>query len=483
MEFKSFAFVFLLMSIGIAACGQQAELVTDAARAQLVAFVDVNVVPMDSERIVERQTVIVRDGRIVAMGPVETTDQPAEAQRINGRGRYLMPGLADMHVHLEQEGDLLLFVSNGVTTVRNISGARFHLEWREKIARGELLGPTIYTTGPVIDGSPALWPGNVAPPLTADRLEVVETRAEAERVVAEHHEAGYDFIKVYDNLSKDAYEGVVAAARRLGIPVIGHVPFGAGLDGVLVARQSSIEHLRGYIYELFPDSSEMTLGWDKRSRFLAWNHIDTTRIAGLVQATLEAGIWNSPTLTRYQKNMLPTDEHLRRYSRPEARYVPPSIVERMLRGRSFTSSGRYEAFDEADLEAGKRVFQMKKAFVKALHNAGAKILLGTDDWFGGFATHEELRNLVDAGLTPYEVIVTGTRNAAEFLDAHEEFGTVAVGKRADLILLDANPLEDVHNIKKRAGVMLRGRWFPEVELQQMLNRLVESYAANKNAEH
>jgi len=126
---------------------------------------------------------------------------------------------------------------------------------------------------------------------------------------------------------------------------------------------------------------------------------------------------------------------------------------------------------------------MKKAFVKALHNAGAKILLGTDDWFGGFAMHEELRNLVDAGLTPYEVIVTGTRNAAEFLDAHEEFGTVAVGKRADLILLDANPLEDVHNIKKRAGVMLRGRWFPEVELQQMLNRLVESYAANKNAEH
>ena len=474
MDARSFPSVLVVLSVAMIACGGSDEASSEAVPTSAVAFLDVNVVPMDSERIIEAQTVVVLGTRIVAIGPVGETEVPEGARRIDGSGRYLMPGLADMHAHVDEDGDLLLFLANGVTTVRNMAGGPAHLERRQRIARGELLGPTMYTAGPVIDGPVELWPGNAAPPLPPDAYEVIERSRDGERVVREQTAAGYDFIKVYDNLPAEAYEGVATAARDLGIPIAGHVPFGVGL-AVALTDLASIEHLRGYIYELFADSAELSLGWDKRSRFLAWNHIDTTRFARVVQATVDAGIWNVPTLTRYQKNMMPTEDHLRRYTSPEASYVNPAIIQRMLSGRSFTENAGYGSFVEADFVAGRRVFQMKKAFVKALHDAGANILLGSDDWFAGFATQQELQNLVDAGLTPYQAIATGTTNAAVFLEAADEFGTVAVGMTADLVLLEDDPLTNVRHLQNRTGVMVQGRWFTEGELKQMLDQLAASY--------
>lgn len=450
-----------------------------------VAFVDVNVASMASESIAVSQTVLVSGDRILSVGPVEDIQVPENIQLIADAGKYVMPGIADMHVHIDTENDLTLFLVNGVTTVRNMSGRPAHLKWRDQIARGERIGPTMYTAGPIIDGSPELWPGNAAPPLSPDAYEVVGSARDGERVVREQAAAGYDFIKVYDNLPKEAYEGVVTAAHDLGLPVVGHVPFGVTLSGALESGIASIEHLRGYIYELIDTKSDFSLGWDKRTRFLAWNHIDSAQIPRVVDQTIVSGTWNVPTLVRYQKNMLPTAEHFDRYNGPEASYVDPAIIERVLRSRSPDPDNeqRYGAFTDADLDSGRKVFEEQKAFVRALHTKGAGLLLGSDDWFGGFSTHQELQNLVDAGLTPYQALATGTVNAAEYLGASEEFGTVAPGRRADLILLEKDPFLDVRNIRAPIGVMVRGRWIPQAELQRMLQQIRRSYIAKDSQDN
>jgi hypothetical protein len=429
------------------------------------AFVDVTVIPMDTERILEHQTVIVEGSRILMVGDVADIDVPDNALRIDGAGLFLMPGLTDMHAHVDDDRDLMLFLANGVTTVRNMAGGPSHLDRRDRVASGLTLGPTIYTAGPIIDGPVELWPGNAAPPLAPGTFEVITTREEGERIVHEQAEAGYDFVKVYDNLPTEAVEGIISAAREEGLQVSGHVPFDVGLRKASVSGLASNEHLRGYIYELFQQDSDFILGWDKRSRFLAWNYIDTTRLAQAVRITAEEGLWNVPTLTRYQKNMMPTDEHIARYRSPEARYLDPSVLKRMLESRS-NQEGRYGAFSESDYEAGRNVFANKKALARALHKAGAGLLLGSDDWFGGFSTHQELRNLVDAGLSPFEALVTGTRNPGHFLAAR--FGTVAPGMRADLLLLEENPLLDVGHAADRVGVMVRGQWLPQAELRKAL---------------
>jgi imidazolonepropionase-like amidohydrolase len=448
---------------------------SQATTASATALVDVKVVPMDRERILEAQTVIVRNGHIAAIRPSGELEVPAGARQVAGQGAHLMPGLVDMHAHVDRDSDLLLFLANGVTTVRNMAGGPVHLEQRERIARGELLGPTMFTAGPIIDGPVELWPGNKAPPLPPDDYEVIETRLEAMDVVREQSAAGYDFIKVYDNLPVEAYAGVVAAAAQQDLPVAGHVPFGVGLTGVLASGITSIEHLRGYVYELIARDASDSLGWDKRSRFLAWNHLDPDRIGKAVQATAAAGVWNVPTLTRYQKNMMPTEAHLERYTSPKARYLPPSLVQRLIDSRSFGDAGRYGAFSEEDFVAGAAVFEAKKSLVRALHDADAKILVGSDDWFAGFATHQELQNLVAAGLTPYEAIAAGTSQAATFLGTDHETGTVEIGKRADLVLLRGNPLEDVRNTRALLGVMLRGQWLPQDRLQHLLAEVMASY--------
>ena len=437
---------------------------------------------MDSERVLEDQTVVVVRDRIVAMDPADEIDLPAFATTLPGDGLYLMPGLVDMHAPVDREGDLLLFLANGVTTVRNMAGGPRHLEQRERIARGELLGPTMYTAGPVIDGPVERWPGNALPPLAAEEYEVIKSRSDGSRVVRQQQAAGYDFVKIYDNLSAEAYAGVTEAARELGIAVAGHVPFGVGLTGAIESKLASIEHLRGYVYELVDHDSQFSLGWDKRSRFLAWNHIDATRIPQVVHATTAAGIWNVPTLTRYQKNMMPTEEHRKRYTSLEAKYVQPSVIKRMLRQRSFGKKARYGAFVEEDFELGRRVFQEKKNFTKALHDAGGRILLGSDDWFAGFATHLELQNLVDAGLSPYEALAAGTSHAAAFLDGADEFGRVEVGLRADLLLVADNPLTEVRNAKALVGVMLRGQWLDHGELRRKLDQLAARYESTSPAD-
>lgn len=431
---------------------------------QSIAFVNVNVVPFDRERILEGQTVIVRDGRIAAIGPVSKTKVPDGALKIDGRGKYLMPGLADMHVHLYpgagQKDDLAsqqlqLFLANGVTTVRNMIGKPEHLALRDRVAKGELLGPTIYTAGPPLLGN------------------TVPTPEAAESAVAEQKKAGYDLIKVHEGLSPETYAAIVATAKRVGIPFAGHVTATVGLTRALDARQTSIEHLDGYLQAMVADDSPVKPGPSQVVLGPVLEHIDESKIPALAAATRKAGVWNDPTLTLFK--LIVSDAKVEDLSQwPELQYVPAKMREGFAKQKLSTAAG-----SPAPSSERQRYIELRNKMLVALHKAGAKLLVGPDSpqffLVPGFATHRELQSFVEAGLTPYEAIEAATRNPgeyfAEFMKAPRDFGTVEVGMRADLLLLDANPLESVANLLKRAGVMVRGRWLPESELRKMLENI------------
>ncbi|HEX8556594.1 MAG TPA: amidohydrolase family protein [Pyrinomonadaceae bacterium] len=455
---------WLSLSLAFVACAASpAGGATPAGRrtrtggAQVVAFVGVNVVPLDRERVLADQTVVVRDGRITEIGPAGKVKVPAGAGRVDGRGKYLMPGLADMHAHLHP-GDgsandlaaqqLTLYLANGVTTVRNMIGASAHVLLRERVAAGKLLGPTLYTAGPPVTG------------------KVAATPEAAERIAAAQKQAGYDLVKVHEGLRPEVYQALMAAARKEGIRVAGHVTATVGLRRALAARQSSVEHLDGYLQALAPEDfpappSQVVLG-------PALAHLDERRLPELARATREAGVYNTPTLALF-KIVVSSDGPAEFLKWPELRYVPSKMREGFARQKAGIKAG-----EEPEAER-RRYLELRDRAVKALHDAGARLLVGPDSpqlfLVPGFATHREMAAMGEAGLSPYAVLEAATRNAAEYLGAPGEFGTVEVGKRADLVLLDANPLQAVANASRVAGVMARGRWLARAELDRMLEEI------------
>ncbi len=447
----------------LAACGETAA---DGAppsgsesASDVVAFVGVNVVPMDQERILEGHTVVVRDGRITEVGPQASVTPPAGATVVDGAGRYLMPGLAEMHGHIPggqnvryAENVLFLYVSNGVTTVRGMAGAPVHLEFRDRIARGELLGPTIHAAGPSFNG-------NSAPNPEA-----------AERLARDQLAQGYDLVKVASG-NRAAYERLAEVAHALDFPFGGHIPEAVGLEGAIEARQTSIDHLDRYVEFLVPPGTELE---GRGFGFFGSGVVDLadpSRIPTAVAMTREAGVWNVPTLSlvEHLASPVPAEEMAQA---PEMQYMPPGVVQGWVR-----SKRDFQARADFQPPAATRLVELRREITKALHDGGAMIALGSDapQFFNvpGFSIHPEMEMMVASGLTPYEVLVTGTRNPALYFGTPEEFGTVAVGRRADLILLEANPLDDIGNVRRRAGVMVRGEWLPEAEIQERLAAIAE----------
>jgi cytosine/adenosine deaminase-related metal-dependent hydrolase len=448
------------------------------AQQQPVAFIDVTVVPMDKEQILPHQTVVVTGGRIAQVGRSTSVKVPLGALKITGTGRYLMPGLADMHVHLirslpnvksqsppsdnsshptviptsastdherENQAFGLLFIANGVTTVRNMWGDPAVDAFAKQVDSGDVLGPHIYSTGPITDGSPLTWEGS----------RVVETQSQADAAVNEDKAAGYIALKVYNGLSAEAYHWLVSAARAQNLPVVGHVPDTVGLRGVIAARQDSIEHLDGFWEALQPDS-----GPAPASMKVLMERVDLLKLPTLAESIRAARVWNCPTLDL--DRIHPDDAE----TQWQMSLVPPALLERYRKAFSHW---------QTDQERTRRVFQLQISITRVLHQGGARLLLGTDTpkltVLPGFSLYEELQNFVEAGLTPYEAIRAGTSDAAIFLHQENEFGVVATGRRADLLLLEANPLDDVKNVSKRVGVMANGHWLTEAELRQRLMAL------------
>lgn len=214
----------------------------------MYAFINVNLVPMASETILEGMTVIVKDNLIDKIGKTSKVKIPKGAVEIDGTGKYLMPGLADMHVHTWSENDLLLYVANGITTVRDMWGSPQHLKWKDMIAKGELMGPSLITAGPLLDGPDPNWEGSI----------VIETPEQAAKEIAAQKEAGYDFIKIYNKLSKEAFDAIIHSAKEHDIPVAGHVPYDVELEHFMESGVASNEHLTGYREMLLSDDAPET---------------------------------------------------------------------------------------------------------------------------------------------------------------------------------------------------------------------------------
>jgi imidazolonepropionase-like amidohydrolase len=292
------ACLVFIASIALTHCESQES---NIKTPRIVAFVGVNVVPMDRERIIEQQTVIIQDGSIAEIGPVSKLKVPSDALQIDSHGRYLMPGLVDMHVHLshENEDELILFLANGVTTVRNMWGVHLHLEWRKRINDGDLLGPTIYTTGPIIDGNPPL----------KKYYTVIETPEEAEKEVASQKQAGYDAIKVVSNLLPDVYEAILEAAEEHNLPVYGHVPKRVGFEKAMDSGQLSFEHMNHFLDALYPsDSSD--------------EHADLEKIPDLAARTAAKGVWVCPTLEMFRIYAANSEEIKAIRNHLSMKYVP-----------------------------------------------------------------------------------------------------------------------------------------------------------------
>lgn len=460
------AFLYFAAEVPSSATQQPAKSGAEQLQArqkQTVAFVNVNVVPMDEDRVLAGQTVVVRDGVIAALGPADKIKVPSGALRIDGRGKYLIPGLADMHVHLEAFNEqatstmLKLFVANGVTTVLNLYGTPAFLALRERVSRGETLGPAIYTSGPFISNAPVTTP----------------TPEEVERQVVAHKRAGYDLIKIHGDFSREAYHKLFEVARREDIRVIGHLPRNLGIEAAFEEKQDAIAHAEEYLYAYFFFKPTTSPADGSQAAQLRWIADQASRIPSVAQATARAGIWVSPTLTVYSGIARQVDDIDAILKRPEMRYLPPSIASQFQASNN-TYVKRFKK------ETAKGFFaraDLLSKLVKGLRDAGVRMLAGTDtpvpSVVPGFSLHDELRELVAAGLTPYEALRTATANAAEFMRT-DKFGTVAVGKAADLILVDGDPLKDINNASRRAGVMIRGRWFTEEELRKMLDGMVTS---------
>lgn len=448
--------VLAVASAGIGAASSQ-----QGPEPGMIAFTGVNVVSMKAgEGVAADQTVLVGDGRIIAIGPASEVDVPPAATRVEAAGKYLMPGLADMHVHLEyfDDPDLLrLFIANGVTLVRNMDGRPHVLEWRTQVESGELAGPTIYTAGPILDGDPPQRDDNT----------VVRDAAEARSAVLEQAARGYDFIKVYTNLSEESYRAILETARDEGLPVAGHLPRDVDLRTALGVGQQAIEHLTDYGEAVESEDSPHRGRWHWSRLFFAIP-VDPTRIAITARDVARARVWTIPTLVQAEKALVRADTLRAVLAAKEMAYIPTDV-------REFWDAGvrrQLERMDPEDWRIVDRGHENRLRMVAALHEAGAGLLVGTDTpnpfVVPGFSVHEELALFVATGLTPAEALAAATREAARFLGRLDELGTVEVGKRADLLLLDADPLEDVANVRRIAGVVVRGDWLPAGRLEAML---------------
>jgi len=449
-------------------------LVAATAAAQTTAFTDVTVVPLDRERVVAGQNVIVRDGRIVAMGPAASTPAPAGATRIDGRGKFLMPGLAEMHAHVIggqnpnhealNRDILFLYIANGVTSIRAMLGQPNQLPLREQLRRNEILGPTMYVSAPSLNGTSAPNPDSGA------------------ALVRAHKAAGYDFLKIHPGLSRPTYDAIARAATEVGLTWAGHVPADVGLRHAMQMKQSGVDHLDGMLEATLPDAlfERSRAGQVQLPELVA--NVDASKFPAIAAEMRAAGVWNVPTMLVWENLYSHAETPEQMAAREEMKYVSRQQLAAYVNNKRTSMNNQRNGGFTAEVSA--RYVALRRQALKAVADAGTPLLMGTDSpqlfMVPGFAMHREIGIVAASGVSPFKIYESGSKNVAryvaEVLKQDGAFGTVAVGNRADLVLLDANPLESTANLAKRAGVMVRGRWVSASEINAGLAALAAKYA-------
>jgi len=457
----------------------------------IIAITHATVIDMTGATPLADQTVIIKKDRIANIGASNAVAIPRGAQTLDARGKFLIPGLADMHIHLTAAGEpegsrkfmLPLLLANGITGVRDMGGYLESLNpLRKEIAEGKPFGPRFVTPGPYLDGSPPSF----EPSLVV--TNAVEAGEDVHQLVA----LGVDFIKVQSILSREAYFAIAQAAQREHITFVGHVPDRVTAAEAADAGQHGIEHLTNVLRGCSRDEAKLMreqlyiplkqeTAEQSHGRIVQWQRellatYSPEKAVALIAKFKEKDVWQTPTLVLLKNDAFPTLEDSALSDNRE-KYIPPRTLA--IWKKAHAEQMRVLSPKGSELHA--QLLRKSMDMVAQMQKAGVKILAGTDApapyVFPGSSLHDELQLLVEAGLTPLEALQSATKSPAEFLHTAKDSGTVAKGKFADLVLLDANPLDDIRNTRKIHAVILRGKLLDRATFDQLLAD-AKSFAAS-----
>lgn len=447
-----------IISLVISVCFVTAAAQQTIDKDREVVFRSVNVVPMYSEKVLQNQVVVVKNGKIQSVGDPKKTKYRKNALVIDGAGRYLMPGLAEMHAHVPPVDDLepmkdvlLLFAANGVTTIRGMLGHPRHLELRTMINNGQLISPRFFTSGPALNG------------------ESVKTQDDAIRMVKEEKQAGYDFLKILPGLTPDNFDAMARTAHEQHIPFAGHVSYQVGVWKAAEAKQQTIDHMDAFVEGLVPGIEKISEEDAGLFGMFIADKADVSRIPKLMKALRDNNVWVVPTQALADRWFTPerTAEEFR--NDPEMKYMESKTLDNWVKAKTnLESDPRY------DKEKLMNYIKLRRKLIYECNRNGVGLLLGSDAPqvlnVPGMSTHHELQYLVDAGLTPYEALKTGTINVGVFYNK-PEMGVIKQGANADVVLLNANPLENISNTQKIEGVLVGNKWLDRTSLDDILKKL------------
>jgi imidazolonepropionase-like amidohydrolase len=437
------------------------------AASQTLTIIHTTIIDTVTGKLAPDQAVEIDGNRIVHVGPAATaTKHPGQV--INARGQYLIPGLWDMHTHVYFDSTaadgtdivLPLFVVNGITGVRDMgSSLDAVLHARDEIAAHRMLGPRMVVSGPMLDTPKSQYKAAIA----------IATPADGRKAVDMLKSRGADFIKVQSGVPRDAYFAIADEAKKVGIDFEGHVPDAIRAREAIDAGQRTFEHLIGVFEASSPDEDKYLTGTKTPGMFL--DTYDPKREAAMIQLIAQKHIWQCPTLYWERGQWLVDAIDYRKD--PDIAYAPKSWVEKIWPG---AQKSILKSLDTDPLPVREKFVEHELGIVRRMHAAGVPFLTGTDtpagvDVIPGISLHLELQRFVAAGFTPLEALQTATLDPAKFLNRTKDFGTVAEGKIADLVLLQANPLTDIANTRKIAAVVLDGRYFSPEQLATMKTNL------------
>ena len=452
---------------------------------RILALTHVTVIDATGRPALPDRIVVVSGNRVTAVGASSEVKVPREARVIDASGKFLIPGLWDMHVHWYERDYYSLFLANGVTGIRMMWGMPAHHALRKEIEAGQFLGPRMVIASAIIDGPTPFWPGSIS----------VHSPQDAKEAVDKEKQAGADFIKVYSLLPREPYFAIADEAKKLGIPFEGHVPMAVSAEEASDAGQKTFEHLTGILTACSSQEKELLeaakgdladmLAAGKPSftgprqrglREALLSSYDPDKAAQLFARFKKNGTWQCPTLTVLRS--LAYNDQASFRDNPRLKYMPRS-VRAMWGGGPANFQGR----TEEDYAFSKRQFQKDLELVSAMSRAGVDIIAGTDVLnpfcFPGFSLHDELELYVKAGLSPMEALRTATVNPARFLGRQKDLGTVESGKLADLVLLDANPLANINNVRKISALVYDGNYYSRETLDALLAK-AEELASRKS---
>jgi len=455
MNFTKYSLLFSLLAL--LACQSNKRVIQKEG----TLIKGVHLIPMTENAYSSPKSVYIKNGKIAAIGDLH--DQQA-ATVIDGKGKYLLPGLTEMHAHIPvpKEGDttlvketLFLYLSQGITNIRGMLGQPYHLLLKNLVKEGKILGPRIYTSSPSLNGN------------TMSSSEIAEEK------IKQYKKDGYDFLKIHPGIKLEVWETIERTAKYAGIPYAGHVPVEVGIHRALEAQYQTIDHLDGYLEGLVADDATVNLNENGFFGYGFTEVLDNAKIPDLVAKTKQLGVAVIPTQTLFTRWFSPqspselVNEPEMKYMSPKTRFTWRQSKERILGDSTYTA------------EKWERFIDTRKKLLQEMHQQGVTILLGSDapQVFNvpGFSIHHEMKVMAEAGMPVPAILASGTTAPAKFFSAESAYGSIQIGAAADLVLLNKNPLDNIEHTKTIEGVMVGGKWLSRTRINEKLYEIEKRY--------